>query len=301
MALQVYSLSNQLTLDAVQAAPLKRAYTAYTTCTVAGNLYLAAYDKGVDGVDLYKLSNGAPWLEFAATVTVGAGWDIVEGFVFANTGHLMTYRADKGQFCFFPLNDQLGCTQKYLFYRNHAPGTSQGFTMVKPFVLGGGIVFMGYNFDTGAVAMYTLTATATSPAGIAPLFGLCVWDHAWAKGWTRFAFFALGGAMFFLKTNTAVPNVNIDHILDNPATGTIEVATKMNLTDAQQLSVVEPFYLNDGDPHFIAYRPDGPTVLYRIHSDCQGWSQMGTSSAIPNATKIVPARVSGQQLFLFFS
>ncbi len=115
-----------------------------------------------------------------------------------------------------------------------------------------------------------------------------VWDHRWATGWTRFAFFSLGGEVFFLKTNTKYPKVNIDHVLDNPTDGTAEVATEMDLTDAQDLTVVQPLALDNGHPYFVAYRPDGLSVLYRIHSDCRGWTSVGTTTTPANASAIVP-------------
>jgi hypothetical protein len=63
--------------------------------------------------------------------------------------------------------------------------------------------------------------------------------HAAAPGWTRFAFFQYGGANFFLKTNTAKSNVNIDHFNDVLSMGTVEIGSKLDLPDAQTLNNVE--------------------------------------------------------------
>lgn len=119
--------------------------------------------------------------------------------------HLMLYRRpEHGQFAFsfYPLDGGLNSNSKYLFHRNHAPAVSKGFTTVKPFALARGIVVMGYDFATGAVCMYTLSGVASTPKGAAPLFANPVWDHSWAKGWTRFGFFSLGGEVLFLKSST---------------------------------------------------------------------------------------------------
>jgi len=62
------------------------------------------------------------------------------------------------------------------------------------------------------------------------------WTKEWAQGWTRFAFFKMGGENFFLKTNPPHKNVNIDHMVDNPAEGSHPVGTHLPL--ALDLDVV---------------------------------------------------------------
>jgi hypothetical protein len=145
------------------------------------------------------------------------------------------------------------------------------------------------------VATYLLSVTAASAAGVPPLLLTPVWSHQWAKGWTRFAFFQFGGENFFLKTNTWKPNVNIDHVLDNLAGGTVEVATQLNdaLKDAQDLDIVQPITLAEGDPYFVTYKNDGPMTLNRFHADCLGWTTVASWSSKPGATQVVPLAVDG--------
>jgi hypothetical protein len=278
-------------------APLRARYTTYTTYQTGGGGILAAYANAEKGVDLYGLSENDPWITYATSINVEGKWNELSSFLLANIAHLMLYRSDNGQFLFLPLDSTLRVTSKYLFYRNHPPSVSKQFTMVHPFVLQDGITVMGYAYETGAVCLYSLAAIPSSPEGTAPLVATPTWDHVWAAGWTRFAFFNFGGEVFFLKTNAKYPNVNIDHVLDNPSDGTVEVATKMHLVDAQKLSIVEPFW-HGGHPHFLAYRPDGLTTLYRIHSDCKGWTSVGSQQLPADATAVVPLTVGASQMFL---
>jgi hypothetical protein len=149
------------------------------------------------------------------------------------------------------------------------------------------------------VAMYTLSVTATSPKDMPPLFALAVWSHQWAKGWTRFAFFQFGGENFFLKTNTVKPNVNIDHVVDGLAGGTVEVATNMNLPDAQQVDIVRSMTVGHGDPYFVAYKKNGTAALYRFYSDCQGWTNALSLATVEDAGHVL-AVPSGEQSLLMF-
>lgn len=149
--------------------------------------------------------------------------------------------------------------------------------------------------------------TPTSPApGQIPLVMLPIWSHPWAPGWTRFAFFQFGGENFFLKTNignpknTKVKNVNIDHVLDNISTGTVEVVA-MSLPDYNNLTNVEPFTMGSGDPYFVTYlSKSGAVTLNRFHGDCLGWSQVASLNAPAAATLVVPIATSGGQRFFLF-
>jgi hypothetical protein len=125
-----------------------------------------------------------------------------------------------------------------------------------------------------------------------------MWSHQWAKGWTRFAFFQFGGENFFLKTNTWKPNVNIDHVLDNISSGTAEVATKLDLQDAQDLHRVEPFTRENGDPYFITYKGDGTVTFNRFWSDCLGWTTVASLASKPGASHIIPLSAADRSFLL---
>jgi hypothetical protein len=290
----------QLALDHLAAIPVaglfKGSYTAFAVLTFGDATYVAGYAKADGNLDFYRFSEGAPWLDYAAGTTVGAGWDQIDFLSLANTPYALLYRSDNGNFVFVSVTERLDAGSRYAYSRRHAPAATKGFSMVKPFVLGGGIVIMAYSYDSGAMCMYGLSAVASSPSGVAPLLVRVLEDFTWAKGWTRFAFFQLGAGNFFLKTNVLYPNVNIDHVRDDPATGTSEIATNMDLPDAMQLQIVAPFKRDNGDPHFLAYRGDGATNLYRIHSDCQGWTKLGATNLPVAATTILfPSTTAGQR------
>jgi hypothetical protein len=141
--------------------------------------------------------------------------------------------------------------------------------------------------------------TATKPDNAPPLRAASVWVHQWARRWTRFAFFQLGGETFFLKTNIGRLNVNIDHILDDPSNGTIKVATHLDLHNAMDLDIVRPFELDYGEPWFVTYMADARTTLNRIHANCDGWSALFADETVAEAKHVVPFRSAGQSCLLF--
>ena len=270
------------------AGLLARAQTAFRILDFAGERVLAAYSPGQAGVDIYKILGTAPWLSLQGTVSSGAQCDILNGFCFSNTRYVVTYQANNGDFDFYSLDATYKTTGHFSYSRTHAPAATAGFTMVRSFKIAEGIMLMGYNFNTGAICTYRAAAVSSSPQGTPPMAIHTVWDHVWAPGWTRFAFFSMASEVFFLKTNTKFPTVNIDHVLDNPDQGTSEVSTRMKLADAQSLTIVEPFVMDNGHPHFIAYRPDGTLVVYKFHTDCQSWDTLVTVQTPANATEFLP-------------
>ena len=301
-SVQRSGVGDQLVVEPVFAADgegvLAAEYTSVLPLTIGGSPHLIGYDRGSAAADVYQLTDGAPWLTPAGKLEIGTGWEIVEPLVIGNQPHLMCYREQGGQFGFFAVSGQLAPSSPYVFSRAHEPGVTAGFTTAKNFTWGGKVAFLGYNGKSGYVAIYTLSVTATSPPGVPPLLAASAWSHQWAKGWTRFAFFQLGGANFFLKTNTWRPNVNIDHIADNLSDGTSEVASQLDLVDAQQLDVVQPLVLGSGDPYFIAYKRDGATVFYRFNGDCRGWTKVGEKTTVAGATQLAPVAVGSRILVI---
>jgi len=272
-----------------EAGVLGTGYTDLTVLDVGATSYLIGYGTGANDADVFAIEPGAaPFRKNDAGLALGTGWDALAPFVLGNRPHLMSYRRDRGTFGFFEIGSDLTASAPFRFGHPRDPGLSVGFSEVKPMVCIGQVFFLGYNFDTGNVVLYSLAVTSTSEGGAPPLAAHHVWQRSWAKGWTRFAWFTLGGGNFFLKTNTDRPNVNIDHVRDNPADGTAEVATQMDLQDAQSLDICAAFTLGNGEPYFAAYKKDGTTTLYRFHADCRGWTQVGSAATIPDATHIVP-------------
>jgi len=273
-------------------------YDAFATLRNGDDHLLCAY-RAADGLaDFFRITLSAPYLTKLAAIDLGKGWASLNAFKYINESFLMTYRPDTGQFGFFSIGRDLVIAGHYNYVRLHAPATSRDFTMVRPFVAGGRVIFMGYGFESGSVCLYRIEGTVSSRTDALPIAAHTVWDHIWAPGWTRFAFFTLGGEVFFLKTNTKFPNVNIDHILDDPITGTSEVGSNLQLVDAQDLSLVASFEQDQGHPHFVAYRPDGLIVAYRIHSTCTGWSHLCQAQAVCNAYTLLPVVVDQKQWFI---
>jgi hypothetical protein len=184
---------------------------------------------------------------------------------------------------------------------------TQGFTVTKPIVVNSLLYILSYNYKSGDVDIWSLNVTPTpqagSAAGTPPLLMLPVWVHQWAKSWSRFAFFTLGGETFFFKINFGPKlNVNIDHVLDDTTQGTVEVGTWLQtlLDEPTKIDIVAPLVMNGGDPHFVTYRTDGSTDWFRIHGDCQGWTKAQSGTTIAGATQVVPYQVGDDRFVLFY-
>lgn len=265
-----------------------------------GHSYLFGFDVQQDCLVPYDFIMSAPWLVPRSEKTsIGTGRNLIGAFVQGNRPYLSVYTASSGIFEMYSLMDDISLSKPVLFYRNHEPAISQGFTTLKFFTCFGQVVFLGYNAKDGHVALYTIRTLATSPSNLPPIAISPVWSHQWAQGWTRFAFFQFGGENFFIKTNTWRPNVNIDHIHDSLGLGTVEVATHMELEDAQDLSNVETFQLGTGNPHFVTYLKDaGLLRFYRFHGDCNGWDLVGRTNSKVGAGIVTPISMPDGQVFL---
>jgi hypothetical protein len=95
------------------------------------------------------------------------------------------------------------------------------------------------------------------------------------------------------------PNVNIDHIVDDPTQGTVEVGTLLTLPNELTLNIVTAFYLGP-NPYFITYQTDGTTTFNRFDGDCQGWQLQASMSTILQATQIVPFNIGTESYALFY-
>lgn len=274
-------------------------YASLSTATVGNRVYLLGFKAATGVLDVYEFTVAAPWAKVTGAIQVGAEKDIVNTFTLGNHAHIAVYKAKNGIFEIYALGDDLSLSAPLQYYRNHEPAITKNFTTVKFFTNFGQVVMLGYDTASGYVASYTLGMIATSPSGVPPIAVTPAWSHMWAPGWTRFAFFQFGGANFFLKTNTAKPNVNIDHMNDVLNMGTVEVGSKLNLPDAQTLNNVEPFLLGAGDPYFVTYsKATGQVVLYRFRSDCMGWIAVGKVTSQINAGLVTPVTVPDGKVFL---
>jgi hypothetical protein len=283
---------------------LAAGYTAMTAVPVGSATALFAYNRSTQKTDAYLLTAGAPWIQLANTrpQLTGPAWDNLTSFVLGNEPYLMTYEREHGSFGFFRVASDLTVGKPYSFAAPRNTPT-HGFSSVAAYSSLGQIVFTGYSIDTGAVANFSLAVVSQSSDGAPPLLAQNLWYHQWAKGWTHFAFFQLGGANFFFKINTAKLNVNIDHMQDNPALGSVEVGSYLQeqLPDALSITSAAAVPWVHGEPHFVTYiAPTGEAALYRIHSDCQGWTRLGACAADKRATQTVAYRIGSTSYVLFY-
>ncbi|HYN89226.1 MAG TPA: hypothetical protein VER55_11875, partial [Ardenticatenaceae bacterium] len=94
---------------------------------------------------------------------------------------------------------------------------------------------------------------------------------------------------------------NIDHFLDDPSQGTVEVGTQLDLHNALELDFGGSFYLGHGDPYFLTYmQKDGATTFNRFWGNCQGWTTEASQTTIAGATHIVPLQLGDQCAVLFY-
>ena len=278
-------------------------YTSGATATIGGRTILFAYNATADKLDAYVLSGDAPQAVACTPALAGGPWDSLNTFILGNEPHLLAYRRHDGMFAFFHVADDLTLSPPYtIAWSRNTPTT--GFTSVAPFTSLGQQFILGYDADTGTVANFSLGVTSTSSGGTPPLLLLNAWYHQWAKGWRHFAFFQLGGANFFFKINTAKLNVNIDHIQDNPAMGTVEVGSYLQgqLPDALKIDIAATVPWADGDIRLLTYiAASGATAVYRIHGNCMGWTSLCSDTTPANATLALPYRTGDTSFVLFYA
>lgn len=286
------------------ASGLAAGYTALVPVQVGAATALFAYNKTTQKADVYTLTDSAPWVQLSSAKIdlAGPAWDSLSTFVLGNDPYLMTYEREHGNFGFYRIANDLTVSKPYTFYFARNTPT-HGFTTVAAYTSLGQVTFTGYDFDTGIVANFSLAVTSSSADGVPPLLAQNLWYHQWAKGWTRFAFFQLGGANFFFKINTAKLNVNIDHMQDNPAAGSVEVGSYLQAQLPDALSITNTAHVpwSNGEPYLLTYiASSGATVVYRIHADCQGWTNLNACTTEKDASQTVPYRIGNTSFVLFY-
>lgn len=283
---------------------LASGYTSLLPVQIGSSVILFAYNKTTQKVDAYTLSAADPWVQPVASKVDLSGdpWDSLDAFVLGNENYLLTYRRDTGAFGFYHLGADLSVSPPYIFELTRNTPT-KGFTTVAPYASLGQQFVLGYDFDTGVVANFSVVVTSSSSGGVPPLLTLNVWYHQWAKAWTHFAFFQLGGANFFFKINTGKLNVNIDHMQDNPAMGSVEVGSHLQaqLPDALSIDIAAPVPWADGEPYLLTYiAVSGVTAIYRVHPDCLGWTRLSSGSTVKGASQAIPYRINDMSYALFY-
>jgi hypothetical protein len=276
------------------------------------NLITFPWDDGVlllgqaaDGsVASYKLADTAPHVTpLASNFDLAGPCDILRPFVIGGVQHLIAYRAQSGELSFHRVNDDLTLSKPMKSRRLRSPGLTTGWTLMEPLTYLGMVYYVSYDIKSGAVQMFDVNVTATSEGGVPPLRTLNVWSWQWAHGWTNFAFFQLGGDNFFFKINVDIPNVNIDHLSTNPNQRSNEVCTHKGdiMPDNQDHSLlVRPLTLSHGAPYLVSYMPSGTTRVFRVHADCQAWTQEAQADTVAGASDVVTYRIGEQSFALFY-
>jgi hypothetical protein len=288
------------------ASGLAAGYTSLVQVQIGGQQILFAFNKSTkpQALDAYVLKDSDPWVQQSPCQAIlsGGPWDTLNAFVLGNVTYLVTYRADTGGFGFFSVADDLTISPPYIFSASHTT-PSNGFTTVAPYTSLSGQYLLGYDFTSGRVENFSVAVVPGSSAGKAPLLALNIWYHLWAPGWTHFSFFQLGGCNFFFKINTAKLNVNIDHMQDNPAMGSIEVGSQLQsqLPDALNLSAAAIIPWAFGEPYLLTYiASSGVTAVYRIHSDCLGWTLQVSDTTTAGASIATPYRIGDTSYVLLY-
>ena len=291
--------ANVTRVEPVGSTPeLRAGYSSLFTMVLRDQVHLLAYDKNRGGLDAFQLLESAPWLSrLPVEIRLRPGFDIVEPFVMGNLPYLMCYSSKDGNFELLGIGDGLSLSKPYRYSRDREPGVTRGFTMVKPVTSRARLGLMGYNFDDGHVAIYTVSVRTTSPPGVPPLSLTPFWSHYWSPGWTRFAFFQFGGENFFLKTNVLKHKVNIDHVLDDFA-GNNEVGAYLDLHRAEHLDIVSSLDTPNAGPHFVTYEKTGEMTVNRIRSDCMGWNLAASFKSRENAAHVVTCAVGPRSLMI---
>ena len=291
----------------VDSQALPAGYSGMVTVQTNGKFFLYAFDntKKANATDVYELTGSSPFIKKLNTGIKdldGNAWDILKSFVLGNKPYVLAYESKSGILGFYEVYDDATLSIPYKFV-NRRDWPTQNFTEVSPFVSLGLLYVLCYDGVKGTVAVYSLSVISSSAGGIPPLNMLNVWYHHWAKGWHVFSFFQLGQSNFFFKINTAKLNVNIDHLQDNPAMGSVEIGSWLQdlLPNALQVTLTSIIPWENGEPYLSTY--DGTTNdlnIYRIHADCQGWTDLNTTTVDP-ATQLYAYRIGDTSYLLFYS
>ncbi|MBU6997061.1 MAG: hypothetical protein HXS42_05360 [Theionarchaea archaeon] len=294
-SIQPGKVANTLIVEqvwSVATGTLPEGYTSIFPFAINSDSYMLMYDTTTHEADMY-LIKGTTWMNRVASQDLDSGFDIMNSFLLANQPHILAYNAKSGTFEFFLIEQNLTLSLLYTYSKSYGDDATVGYTTVQPFSYRGSVYYLCYNFDTGGIAVYQLSVPETEP-----LKTTGIYLHEWAQGWTRFAFFKVGGENFFLKTNTKYVNVNIDHIVDDPSQGSHPVGTHLNLP--QDLDTVAAFSMNGGDPYFVTYKKSGETTFNRIHGDCLGWTQEAALSTVEDASLAVPFQIGSMNYVLIY-
>lgn len=283
---------------------LPEGYSSLLPVQVDKKQFLFAYNKTSKLTDVYSVSDDSASLTPIRSGSADLNlkeWDLLRTFTLGNKPYLMTYEAKGGFLGFYEINSDCSLSKPYLF-ENQRSWPTQEFSEVMPIVIVGLVYVLCYDDKKGTVAIFSLDVIASSANGVPPLNMLNVWYHQWARGWENFAFFTLGQSNFFFKINKAKLNVNIDHVLDNPAVGSVEIGSYLQnqLPNALDVALSAIIPWENGEPYLATYDGKAKNVnIYRIHSDCQGWTLLNTT-LVDDSTQMLSYRIGNKSFVLLY-
>lgn len=291
---------------------LAAGYTNLVPIQFEKRTVLLAFNAGNQRIDAYALTATEPWVEadpgkrkLPSDKETEEPWDSLGAFVLGNVHYVYAYCRKTGRVGFFALHDDLSLSDPYVYAPSHTT-PSAGFTTIAPYTSLGQQYLLGYDSDTGRVENISVSVTPSSVGSTPPLLAQNVWFHTWAKGWTHFAMFQLGGANFFFKINkyhVDKPDVNIDHMQDDPSKGSIEVGrhlqSQLPAPSSIGAAVIVPWA--GGAPYLLTYiASTGDAALYAIHADCLGWTEQASTKTLFGAAALVPYRIGDTSYVLFY-
>lgn len=291
--------------EVITATELPLGYSAMVAVEAHRNHWLYAFNNETLLTDVYLLSQGQDNLTSVLKGYDGLkmrSWTLLRHFVLGDKPYLMTYEPEIGDMAFYEIKEDGTLTDPYVFM-NKRSWPTQGFTEVTPIVITGLVYVLGYDTHKGTVAIFSLDVISRSPQkGVPPLNMLNVWYHQWAARWENFAFFTLGQSNFFFKINKGKLNVNIDHILDDPSQGSVEIGSYLQhkMPNALQVVLSASIPWENGEPYLATL--DGTTNeldIYRIHADCQGWSLLGKKET-STASIMISYRIDKKSYLLLY-
>lgn len=264
---------------------MSKDYTEFFSYQVQSKTYVVGYVYQNQQTDTYVFEGASQGLAKQQSTSLEGAYNNLSVATFNNNQYLMGYEPSSGHFDFYLIGNDLSYTKVYTF------DGPQNYTTASLFTYRGALYFMGYEMQNGAVAYYQVTTEGDS------LTAAQIWSDTWAQGWTRFTFFQMAMENFFFKTNTQYNNVNIDHIMDDPADGSHPVGTHLPLS--QDLTDVEAFYFA-GDAYFATYQDKtGEATINRFLANGQGWVENTKYKTFTNGRLVVPF-YNGDDTFLLF-
>ncbi len=283
----------KLTVDTVENAkinPLQNGLVNLVNCKLNNTDYVIGFNPTTKKAVVYITSVDGTFFKESFIKNFSFGTSIIDVFYMGNRPMLLTYNPEDKHADIIHISDDFEFTSAYQVK------IGKGLSTVKTFSYRFGQFFIAYDVKNGAVAKYQISIP---PNGIA--YAEKTWSATWAKGWTRFSFFQMGGENFFIKTNEVYGKVNIDHFMDDPTESSHPVLNIDVPDQMLNLNFVSAFTNVEGFPFFATYRTNGETTYNSIYGNCLGWSIECTMPSIADASCLFSFNVGTNNYTLVYN